>query len=253
MKLPIFVRAALWLVTGGLMILATPLRAAEGGFAATLSTEQQAAAGLTTLTPEERTALDQLVAGDLASARRENLTDLGENFVARRTEADRKLAGLDRLTPEQLAKLNELVAAAMAARPTPKERPRLKESDIIVKNRPEFHGSVTVAYGWGGGGDMRAGSLWVDYYDPESRIGLGLGISTFEGDGYYGYPGYGYPGYYSSGFYPDYYDSPFYSGRPAYLNTSLRTDARGGSFHGDGGSYRLAPAGGFVGRGSPRH
>src|SRR6185369_760647 len=114
---------------------------------------------------------------------------------------------------------NELVAAAIAARPTPKERPRLKDSDVLAKNKPQIHGSVTVAYGWGAGGrDMRAGSLWLDYYDPESRIGLGVGLSTSEG-GYYGY----YPNYYGgAAYYPGYYGTRYYAPSATYYDASYR-------------------------------
>lgn len=239
----------------GLLLLATgPLRAADGGFTATLSLEQQTAAGITTLTAAQRTALDQLVADDLGFARRENLTDLGGSFVSRRTEADRQQAGLDRLAPEQLAKLNELVAAALAARPTPKERPRLKESDVLAaKRRGEIHGSVTVAYGWGRGGrDYRAGSLWLDYQDPDGRFGLGLGISTAASDGLLGYyPGYYYPGSYYADYYPGYYDSRYYTAPRVYLDASFRTGDRDDFLRGDG-SYLCGPRAGGHGGGHRR-
>lgn len=233
-------RPGLLLLAGWLLLAAGTLRAADGGFTATLAPEQKAAAGVTTLTADERTALDQLVADDLAFARRENLTDLGGTFVSRRTEADRKEAGLDRLTPDQLARLNELVAAALAARPTPKERPRLKESDVLsAKRRGEIHGSVTVMYGWGRGGrEYRAGTLWLDYQDPDGRFGLGLGIGTFDGDGFSRYyPGYYYPGGYQVDHYPDYYDPWYYPARRLYADASPPADIRGG-FGGHGGGRR---------------
>lgn len=248
-----FTRPGLLLLAGWLMIAGT-LRAAEGGFAATLSIEQKTAAGVTTLTADERTALDQLVADDLAFARRENLTDLGGTFVARRTETARQQAGLDRLTPEQLAKLNELVAAALAARPTPKERPRLKESDVLsAKRRGEIHGSVTVTYGWGRGGrEYRAGSLWLDYYDPERRFSLGLGISTSDGDGYYGYyPGY-YPGRFYGDYYPDYHDVRYSSTPRVYLDATYRADGRDDFHQGDGSYLRGPKSGGSGGHGGGR-
>lgn len=252
---PPFTRPGLLLLAGWLMLATGSLRAAEGGFTATLSLEQKTAAGVTTLTADERTALDQLVADDLAFARRENLTDLGGTFVARRTEADRKQAGLDRLSPEHLAKLNELVAAALAARPTPKERPRLKESDVLnAKRRGEVHGSVTVMYGWGRGGrEYRAGSLWLDYQDPDGRFGLGVGISTFDGDGFYGYyPGYYYPGIYYADYYPGYYDPWYYPARRMYIDASYPADFRGGFLNGDGSYLRGPRSGGFDGHGGRR-
>jgi hypothetical protein len=220
-----------------------------GGFSATLSDGLKAAAGLATLNADELKALDQQVADDLTFAREEKLTALDGTFAARRTEAQRKQAGLDRLTPDQLARLNELVAAALAARPAPKERPRLKESEVLAKNRPEIHGSVSVTYGWGRGGqDFRGSSLWLEYYDPESRFALGVGVSNFSGSGYY--PGYYYPGY-SYG--PGYYYDPGYAYPAAprpYLDASYRGDAlEAGAFVGDGSCFRGSPGGGFGERG----
>lgn len=238
-----FTRPALLLLAGWLMLVTGSLRAAEGGFTATLSLEQKTAAGVTALTDDERTALDLLVADDLALVRREKLTDPGGTFVSRRSEADRKLAGLDRLTPEQLAKLNEVVAAALAARPKPKERPRLKESDVLgAKRRGEIHGSVTVAYGWGRGGrDYRAGTLWLDYQDPDGRFGLGLGISTSDGDDFSDcYPGYYYPGGYYADYYPGYYDTRYYTTPRVYLDAAYPADGRDVFPRGDG-SYLRGP------------
>jgi hypothetical protein len=188
---PIFALLFLgWLAAGPL----PAARAADGGFAATLTAEQRESAGIGTLSPEQRTALDGLVASDLALARKENLPEIGGTFAARRSEAERQQAGLDHLTAAQLARLNELVAAAVAARPKPRERPRLKENDVLAAGRkPEIHGSVSFAYGWGSGGrDYRASSLWLEYFDPDSSLGLGVGISTFDGDGFGGcfYPSF---------------------------------------------------------------
>lgn len=252
-----FIRPGLLLLSGWLMLASGLLRAAEGGFTATLSLEQKTAAGVTTLTNDERTALDQLVADDLAFARRENLAELGGTFVSRRTEADRKQAGLDRLSPEQLTKLNELVASALAARPTPKERPRLKESDVLsAKRRGEVHGSVTVMYGWGRGGrDYRAGSLWLDYQDPDGRFGLGVGLISADGDGFYGYyPGYYYPGGYYADYYPGYYDTRYYpyAASRVYLDASYRADGRDDFARGDGSYLRGPRSGGFGGHGGGR-
>lgn len=225
----------LLLLALGLLLLAAPLRAAEGGFSATLPPEQQDAAGLPTLTADERATLDRLVTDDLTRARRENLAELDGTFVARRTEAERRQAGLDRLPPAQLARLNDLVAAAIAARPAPKARLRLPESEVLgAKTRGEIHGSVSVAYGWGRGGrDSRASSLELNYYDPESRIGFGLRITTTHG----GYPGYSYPDYYDSpydpfpGPYSDaFYRAGFYPDAGTYLRGPVRGDFSGCGF-----------------------
>lgn len=187
-------RAFLAMVTAIALTVASA-SAAVGGFSATLSNDQQIAAGLATLTGDQRAALDRLVAAELARVRSNADEALTGTFLSRRSDEELALAGLNQLTPQQLTKLNEYAAAALAARPQPRERPRLKDSDVIsAKRRPEIHGEVTVAYGFGRGGrEMLAGSLFVNYYDPESRIGIGVEISQFEGDGFWGgYPGYGY-------------------------------------------------------------
>lgn len=234
----VIVASALWLVIA--------LPGFADGFTSTLSLANKTTAGLDSLAEDEWAALDKLVAEDLLYARREKLSALDGTFTGRRDEAARKRAGLDKLTAEQLARLNELVAAAIANRPAPKERPRLKEADVLAaKRRGEIHGSVTVAYGWGSGGrEFRAGSLWLDYYDPENRFSLGVGISSIEGDGY---PGY-YPGYYPRGYYDDgFYSSPFF-----YPGNIYDTDFRGGFSQDDIASFRPVSGGGFGGRVSGR-
>lgn len=222
------------------------------GFTATLSNADKTSIGLDGLAEDEWVALDELVAEDLAFARRENLKEFESPFMARLSETERKGAGLDRLTAEQVIKLNELVAAAIAKRPTPKQRPRLKESDVLAKRRGEIHGSVTVAYGWDAGGrDYRAGSLWLDYYDPQTRVGIGVGITSSEGGPGYYYPGYYpayYPGYYRTAFLPGYYDGDFYRAPLAFYGGFDRADSRGGYFANDSACFRAGPAGGFGGR-----
>ncbi len=250
-------RPGLMLLAGLLMAISLPAaEVAGGGFSATLSAEQKKAAGLATLTADERAALDQLVADDLAYARHENLTVLDGTFVSRRPEAERKSAGLDRLTPEQLARLNELVAAAIAARPQPKERPRLKDSDVLAKNKPEVHGSVTVGYGWGRGGSTRFGSLYTEYYDPATRLSLGVGLSTFNGSGYWGYGSdydYAYPGaFYDPWYYPGNATSGVvdlgYHGDNWGAAVGYGFTRSDGVMRGDGSCFSLPANGGFGGR-----
>jgi len=198
------------------LIFGAVLRAenSQGGFTATLSTEQKNAAGLTTLTPEERDALDQLVKAEVAQARGDGNTEFEGTFAARHTNEELQRAGLNRLTPEQLKKLNALIANAVAASPKPRERPRLRDTDVFnPQSKPQVHGEVTLTYGrTSGGGDFRGASMWVDYFDPKTGISLGVGISRFSGSGLWGFcpsyydfgPGYGYDdgfGYYGYGAY----------------------------------------------------
>lgn len=169
---------------------------ASGGFSETLSTVQKNAAGLTALTPAESDALDRLIAADAAQARAGNGVELEGTFVSRRTKPERKAAGLDRLSPAELTKLNGLVATTLAASPKPKERPRIKDSDVFsAPRKPEVHGEFSLTYGRvSGGGDFRSASMYVDIFDPNSGLEIGFGFSRSSGRGLYGfYPGY--PGY----------------------------------------------------------
>ena len=178
---------------GGLLLAATLLYAAEEGFTTTLSPEQQTAAGLTKLSPGERATLDQLVAAEMSESRLAEGKVLSGTFVSRRTEAERQAGGLDRLNAAELARLNELVANTVVARPKPKERPRLKDDDVInVKAKPELHGSVSITFGRGAGGTFRGTDFWLNYTIPEYGLSLGFGMSQSSGGflpNYYYYPG----------------------------------------------------------------
>ncbi|HEY8995255.1 MAG TPA: hypothetical protein VIM71_11375 [Lacunisphaera sp.] len=239
------------LLAGLVLALGAPLRAATGGFMATLSQEEQAAAGLTTLTALELAALDELVAGDLARARQLKTSALPGTLGTRHPGEKIAEAGLDRLTPEQLAKLNALVDEAVYNRPQPKDRPRLRDSDVLSEQgRLQVHGGMSFTYGWAGGGrNFRETSAWVSYYDPVTGLGLGFGFSNFTGDALYGY----YPGdyYYDRGYYPA--SRSYYSASPRMSFASAeRTTGFGATqsrFKGDGASLRAPVA---VGRGS-RH
>ncbi len=77
---------------------------------------------------------------------------------------------------------------------TPRERPRLKDNEVVsLKRRLEVHGGMSFTYGWASGGrDFREAGAWVSYFDPESGLGLGFGFSRFSGDVPYGYGYYPY-------------------------------------------------------------
>ena len=187
------------LLAGLLATFGASLQAASGGFTATLSTEERDSAGLTTLSAAELTALDDLVADDLARARQLRVTAL-HGSLSDRHAADRcQAAGLDRLTPEQRAKLDALVADAIASRPLPKERPRLWDrADVLSdQGRLRVHGGMSFTVGGGSSGSFYGSSAWASYYDTVTGLGLSFGFSQMSGDGLSGYyPGYGYgPGY----------------------------------------------------------
>jgi hypothetical protein len=93
---------------------------------------------------------------------------------------------------------------------TPKERPRLKDNEVVsLKRRLEVHGGMSFTYGWASGGrNFREAGAWVSYFDPQSGLGMAFGFSRFSGDvpydyGYYpgGYGRYGYYDDHAGGFY----------------------------------------------------
>ncbi len=221
--LPLFLRAAL---AAGLLAVTTALAAAEGGFTATLSSGQQTEAGLTTLSAAERVALDQLVARELSFVRQEKSGEAGGSFVARCTATERQQAGLDHLTAEEQTRLNELVAAALAARPKPRERPRIKDSEVLNPAvKPEIHGSIALTYGRGGGGTFHGSELNLNYFDPASGLSLNVGLASFTGRGFYG-------------FYPDDFGSPYYYGGYGLMGAPYRTSPFDDSLYGEGQSLR---------------
>ena len=211
MSIPRFTFSAVFKTTllAWALAASASLIAAEANFSATLSAEQQASTGLTTLTSEELAALDRLVAVDrlggtgLTAARPESLPELKNNFVARRSDEERKQAGLDRLTPAQLSQLNALIAGSNLGTPKPKDRPRIKDSEVFAApKKPEVHGGFSLTYGRGSGGSsFRSASMWVDYFDPTTGLGLSVGMTRSKGNGFYGYYPYAYDyyPYYRSG------------------------------------------------------
>jgi len=216
----------------GLILLTwvASLSAATGGFLATLSTDQQGAVGLSSLSAAERSSLDQLVAAELAQVRLGPLDELTGSFSGRHSPAELKTAGLEHLTTAQRNRLDEMVAAALAFHPKPKERPRLKEDDVINPDaKPEIHGSVSLTVGTGGrGGNFWGSSLWLDYFDPASGLSLSVGLSNYSGKGLYGY-------------YPDYPGNGYYYDSPILYDLSYRGPFRGDFLPGTGQSFRAAP------------
>lgn len=222
------------ILISGVLALSALSSAAEGGFAATLSIQQKDTAGLTLLTRAEREVLDRLVAIEVTEARRDPQAKPEGTFASRLTDSERKQAGLDRLTPDQLNKLNGLVANAVGSAPKPKERPRIRDSDVFTaRQKPEVHGGMSLTYGRAsGGGDFRSASMWVDFFDPNTGLGIGIGLSRSSGRGAFGY----FPG--------DYYDSPFgYSpvfGYDGYPLGGFGSLSRTGWYGPDSESFRLS-------------
>ena len=178
-----------------LLCAASLLPAAEpAGFLGTLSAEQRTTAGLDHLSTAEQTALNTLVAREVAFARQGKVRAFAGTFATRRHGTEAQAAGLDRLTPEEQARLDDYVSAALAAGPVKPEPKELPARAVTGGNRLQIHGSISLALGWGGGGSFRAGSIDTDIYDPDTGLHLSLGVGEFSGKGWWpcaaGYPRY---------------------------------------------------------------
>ncbi len=167
--------------------LATALFAADGGFLATLSEQEQTDAGLARLSAEQQLKLNTLVGREVSLARQGGVTAFAGTFSSRRQPEERAAAGLDALTPKEIEKLNALVAAAIAAKPVPVTTARrLREAQLKEQRRFETHGQVTFVYGRGGRGrDFVGGSVYTEVYDRETGVSVGVGVSRYDGGGWW--------------------------------------------------------------------
>lgn len=237
MAAPRFIR--LLAFAGSSLLLCSSLAADElDGFTATLSDSQRISSGLNQLAADEIATLDGFIADDLGRARQLRTNSLDGAFTQRLTPGQRERAGLERLQASQTAQLDQLVAYAIASQVVPRDRPRLKDNEVVsLKRRLEVHGGMSFTYGWASGGrNFREASAWVTYYDPKTGFSLGIGLSQGSGDFPYGYfypydYGYGY-GYGSPW---NGYDVSF--AQPFFARDSWRS--RGGYFRGmPGSSFR---------------
>lgn len=213
------------------------LPAAESSFLSTLTSAQRSAAGLDRLSANEQTVLNTLVAREVTFARQGNVRGFAGTFVSRRHGTDVRDAGLDHLSADEQAKLDEYVSVALAAGPVKPEPKQLKPSDVTGEHRLQVHGEVSLTYGWGGGRNFRAGSLYTDIYDPDTGMHVGIGLGEVSGDarliygpgGYYGYDSY-YPG------------SPgllYNSDQSSWANSLIQGGGlRSGAFNGNGSCFR---------------
>ena len=251
MTLSRLVRGCFWLAAG-LAVALAPLRAAtDTGFSSSLTSGQRSTTGLDQLTADELALLDVLSASDLTTARQLRVTTFGERFSDR--HRGQQAIGLERLNADQLARFDELVADAIAAQPLPKERPRLKDNEVVsLQRRLEVHGGMSFTMGWASGGrDFREAGAWVSYYDPVSGLGLAFAFSQYDGDAMYPYgfyPGYGYP-YGPAGWYGgapgDTYSAELFWSRPNFsigvgfsqtdFDRPVRFDGTGASLRGTAG------------------
>ena len=168
-----------------LMFLAAPLFAAGGGFISTLSAEQQASTGVTTLTEQERDVLNTQVASEVALARQGDVKGFAGTFSSRRSAEERKASGIDRLNEDQVAELDRLVATMLAAGPVEPRASRLLTSEQVSKahKRFETHGSVSYTIGASsGGGSFQGGSVSTMLLDTKTGSSIEFTYSQFKGD-----------------------------------------------------------------------
>ncbi|HEY5551132.1 MAG TPA: hypothetical protein VIK52_04545 [Opitutaceae bacterium] len=167
-----------------LVIVAAPLGAAEGGFTATLSKEQQAATGIASLTDDERVELNAIIASEVALARQGEIAGFGGTFSARRSDDERVAAGLGKLSAEELAELDRLVAALIAAGPVQRQVPkRVLVSEGAQRDRLEVHGEISYTVGWASGGrNFQGGSMTTTIFDRETGSSLSFSYGRYDGD-----------------------------------------------------------------------
>jgi hypothetical protein len=179
----------LYALLAGLMIVIAPIGAAEGGFTATLSKEQQTATGVASLTDDERASLNAIVAAEVALARQGDIAGFARSFSARRSDEERAATGLAKLSVEELAELDRLVAALIAAGPALKDVPRrVTVSEGTQKDRLEVHGEVSYTVGWGSGGrSFQGGSMTTTVFDRKTGSSLSFTYGQYEGDLFGGY------------------------------------------------------------------
>ena len=190
----------------------------------------------------DSTRLHRLLAALLLSLASLPAATAGDNQPAAQSADDKAL-------PETGAG----VRPAESADPVvPKERPRLKDNEVVsLKRRLQVHGGMSFTYGWASGGrNFREAGAWVSYYDPESGLGLAVGFSRFSGDVPYDYGYHPYSYAYDRGgwFYGSprsAYDVDLSWSRPGFgidLGFSQTEFSRRPGFDGTGSSLRM-PAG----------
>lgn len=171
------------------------LRGAQGGFTATLSPDQQAAAGIAALTDAKRDLLNALIASEVALARQGEVSGFAGTFSSRRNDGERAAAGIEGMTAEQVAELDRLVAALIAAGPSTRDIPVKLKRDQTTKPRErlEVHGEISYTFGAASGGrEFHGGSMTTTIFDTKTGSSLSFTYGQFEGDllpyhGRYGY------------------------------------------------------------------
>ncbi len=166
-----------------LLLGATRLAAAR--FSETLTPEESAACGLARLQDDQRRALDTQVQRDITLARQGDVVGFARTFSQRRTPAQRAETGLDKLDDAECRQLDSLIDRAIARRPAaafaPAPKPKVPESVKVGRPPLEFHGQLSLEYGWSEAGSYRGGSMDLVCYDPVTRLTVGVGLATYSG------------------------------------------------------------------------
>jgi hypothetical protein len=170
-------------------------------FSQSLSPAQLTATGNATLTATQQKNLDAMVTREIQAARQGGVRAFAGTFVSRRTAAERQQAGLNQLSEGEKDTLNDTVADAIAAQhPMPLPVSVLRKSPAETEsraNRLQVHGQVTLTYGTGRDGSYQGASLYTEMTDPDHKMTVGVGISTFHGNGRLLRCGYYDDGYYN--------------------------------------------------------
>jgi hypothetical protein len=171
-------------VLAGLFLALAPLGAAEGGFSATLSAEQLMATGVASLTEEERSTLNAIVAAEVALARQGDIAGFARSFSERRSDEEHASAGLAKLSAAELAELDRIVASLIAAGPALKNLPRrVTVSEGTQRDRLEVHGEISYTMGWASGGrNFQGGSMTTTIFDRETGNSISFSYGRYDGD-----------------------------------------------------------------------
>jgi hypothetical protein len=179
-----------------MMALGTRLVAAS--FTDSLSPDQRAAIGVSTLSRPQAAILDALVAQDVTLAHEGGVTGFSSSFSERHWEKERLASGLDRLTPQQRTALDSLAANAIAMGPPPEQAftyspPRVAQplpppaAAVSPPMSAEIHGDVSFTVGAGShGGSFYGTSVDLSVTDPTGHFTVAVGFDEYRGKGLLG-------------------------------------------------------------------
>ena len=175
--------AATWAVAAGME------------FSSGLSPTERVAAGIPKLNPVQLSALDALVAHDVALAHEGGVTGFSSEFSARHTEQERISAGMSLLSDKERLALDRYVSRTIALGPPPDEEfsysnpehpptPPPTPAQTSAPRPLEIHGDVSFTVGGSShGGNFYGTSVDAFVTDPNHGFTVGVGFSEFRGKG----------------------------------------------------------------------